>query len=91
MLQVNDGTIVIKGRKVDLLAEFAHLTHRLLEREIFTKEDVDMCIEVACMPQEEVERRTEEAERKIISAFLDELKHLKEFLDDLEKDVNKSE
>lgn len=88
MLQIDNGTIKIKGRKVDLLAEFTHLIHHLIEREFFTKDDVKMCTEIAYMTEEEVDRRAEEAKRKIISVFLDDLK---EFLDDVGKDVNKSE
>lgn len=88
MLHINDRVIGIKGRKIDLLAEFAQLVHHLREKEIFSDEDIKMCIEVASMTEEEISAKTEEMEKDVMFKFLSDFR---EFLDDLGKDVKKSE
>lgn len=88
MLQINGGVIRISGRKIDLLAEFAQLVNHLRERKIFSDEDIKLCLEVASMTKEEISAKTEEMEKDVMSKFLS---NFREFLDDLEKDVKKSE
>ena len=88
MLQINGGVSRISGRKIDLLAEFAQLVHHLREKEIFSDEDIKMCIEIAFMTEDELAAKTKEMENKAMSQFLSDFR---EFLDDLEKDVKKSE
>lgn len=88
MLKINEGAISIRGRKIDLLAEFAQLVNHLRVKEIFSDEDIKMCIEVASMTEEEISAKVEEMEKDVMSKFLS---NFKEFLDDLEKDVKKSE
>lgn len=88
MLHINNRVIGIKGRKIDLLVEFAQLVNHLRVKEIFSDEDIKMCIEVASMTEEEISAKVEEMEKDVMSKFLS---NFKEFLDDLEKDVKKSE
>ena len=88
MLKVDEGNISIRGRKIDLLAEFAQLVNHLRVKEIFSDEDIKMCIEVASMTEDELTAKTEEMENKAMSHFLDDIR---EFLNELEKDVKKSE
>lgn len=88
MLKVDSGCITIKGRKIDLLAEFAQLVNHLRVKEIFSDEDIKMCIEVASMTEDELVAKTEEMENKAMSYFLDDIRKC---LDELDKAVNKSE
>ena len=88
MLQINGGVSRISGRKIDLLVEFAQLVRHLREKEIFSDEDIKMCIEVASMTEDELAAKTEEMENKAMSHFLDDLRKC---LDELDKAVNKSE
>lgn len=88
MLKVDEGAISIRGRKIDLLAEFAQLVNHLRVREIFSDEDIKMCIEVASMTEYELAAKTEEMQNKAMSHLLNDIR---EFLDELEKDVKKSE
>lgn len=88
MLYIDSSVSKISGRKIDLLAEFAQLVNHLRVKEIFSDEDIKMCIEIASMTEEEILAKTEEVEKDVMSKFLSDFR---EFLDDLEKSVNKSE
>lgn len=88
MLQTNGGVIRISGRKIDLLAEFTQLVNHLRVKEIFSEEDIKMCMEFASMTEDELTAKTEELENKAMSHFLDDLRKC---LDELDKAVNKSE
>ena len=88
MLQINGGVIRISGRKIDLLAEFTQLVNHLRVKEIFSEEDIKMCMEVASMTEDELTAKTKEMENKAMSHILNDVR---EFLDELEKDVKKSE
>lgn len=88
MLYINGGVSRISGRKVDLLAEFAQLVNHLRVKKIFSDDDIKLCIEVASMTEDELTAKTEEMKNKAMSHFLDDIR---EFLNDLEKDVKKSE
>lgn len=88
MLHINGRVIGIRGRKIELLAEFAQLVNHLRVKEIFSEEDINMCLEVASMTEDELAAKTKELENKAMSHLLDDVR---EFLDELEKDVKKSE
>ena len=90
MLKVDGCSILIRGRKIVLLVEFAQLVNHLRKKEIFSDEDIQMCIEIASMTEDELTAKTKEMENKAMSMshFLNDIR---EFLDELEKDVKKSE
>lgn len=88
MLKVDGSVTAIRGRKIDLLAEFAQLVNHLRVKEIFSDEDIKMCIEIASMTEDELTAKTKEMENKVMSHFLDDIR---EFLNEMEKDVKKSE
>lgn len=66
MIVVTSGTTMVHGTKIDLLVEFTCLVNHLLkEREdgkpIMTKEDLDYCISLASMTDDEVREQMENA------------------------------
>ena len=69
MLNVDNGKIKISGTKIDLLAEYTALTHNLLEKKVFNMEDINKCIEMAQMSEEEVHDTT----RKVLMGLIDAL------------------
>lgn len=70
MLVVNESTVAIRGRKLDLMAEFTALVHHLLNEDTFSEEDIDMCIKTAKKSDEEVEKEAKEALDKLLEKLL---------------------
>ena len=70
MLGINEGIIAVKGRKLDLMAEFTGLVHYLLTENCFSEEDLDMCIKTAKKSDEEVEKEISEAMDKLLEKLL---------------------
>lgn len=66
MLKVDKGEVSIKGRKLDLMAEYAILTRQLIGADILTEDEVDECITLGKKPKEEVEK---EAQRIALDFF----------------------
>lgn len=66
MLKVERGTTVIKGTKIELLAEVTTLIHELVvEKDVFSKEDIDMCVETALLTEEELDKKTADSIRNL--------------------------
>ena len=72
MLRVNDREIEICGCQLELMVEYTMLTHRLMEVEAFTKEDVDRCVELASKSEEDVQKEAKET----VLGILDGLKNI---------------
>ena len=66
MLKVDKGEVSIKGRKLDLMAEYTLLTRQLIDANVLTEDEVDECITLGKKPKEEVE---EEAQRIALDFF----------------------
>ena len=73
MLKVNNGEVVIQGRKIDLMAEFTHLTHQLMECKAFDASEIDACVQLAKKPKDEVETEAKEAVLNFINKLLADL------------------
>lgn len=72
MLKSNGGEIEINGRKIDLMSEFAQLTHQLIYKGVFTDEDIAKCIDIAKKSDEDIHAAAE-ALRKDNSDAFDEM------------------
>ena len=70
MLFINEDIIAVKGRKLNLMAEFTGLVHHLLTENTFSEEDLDMCIKTAKKSDEEVETEASEALNKLLEKLL---------------------
>ena len=59
MLKIDNGLVAVKGTKIDLLAEYTTLTHRLLVENTFTLADLDCCIELAKKSEDDLQKLLE--------------------------------
>ena len=74
MLKVERGATVIKGTKVELLAEVTTLIHELIvEEKFFSKEDIDMCVETALLTEEELDKKTADNIRNLSAEDVEKL------------------
>lgn len=74
MLKVERGATVIKGTKIELLAEVTTLIHELVVEEgAFSKEDIDMCVETALLTEEELDKKTEDKLRELSDEDVEKL------------------
>lgn len=74
MLKVERGATVINGTKIVLLAEVTTLIHELVvEENLFSKEDIDMCVETALLTEEELDKKTEDNLRNLSAEDIDKL------------------
>lgn len=74
MLRVERGATVIKGTKITLLAEVTTLIHELVvEENLFSKEDIDMCVETALLTEEELDKKTEDNLRNLSDEDVEKL------------------
>lgn len=74
MLKVERGATVINGTKIALLAEVTTLIHELVvEENLFSKEDIDMCVETALLTEEELDKKTEDNLRNLSAEDIDKL------------------
>lgn len=70
MLMSNGGVVKVSGRKIDLMAEFSQLVNKLIECDAFDKNDVDFCIKIAYMSEEERMEEGKKVEKKLIETIL---------------------
>lgn len=70
MLMSNSGVVKVSGRKIDLMAEFSQLVSKLIECDALDKDEVNQCIEIAYMSDEERIEKVKEAEKKLIEEIL---------------------
>jgi len=74
MLKVDQSATVIKGTKIVLLAELTTLIHELVvEDGVFSKEDIDMCVETALLTEEELDKKTADNIRNLSAEDIDKL------------------
>lgn len=74
MLKVDQSTTVIKGTKIVLLAEVTTLIHELVvEENLFSKEDIDMCVETALLTEEELDKKTKDNLRNLSDEDIEKL------------------
>ena len=58
MISCDKGQIKIEGRKTEIMAELTSLVHALIEddgEQVLTKEELDTCIDMAKMSEEELD------------------------------------
>ena len=79
MLSVSEGTVKIRGMKIDLMAEFTQLAHHLIATGAFTEQDITLCIDTAKMSEEEIQANTE----KVRKEFCPDDEHIFKMLGDL--------
>lgn len=67
MIEVTMKTTKLEGTKVQLMSEFCCLVHHLVTKDdgadepIFTREDLDHCIEIATLSEDELNERSANA------------------------------
>lgn len=76
MLKVDKGEVSIKGRKLDLMAEYTLLTRQLIDANVLTEDEVDECITLGKKPKEEVEEEAQRIALDFFDKFLDHLNDL---------------
>ena len=76
MIEVTKETTRLEGTKVQLMSEFCCLVHHLVvsdddtKKPIFTQEDLDYCIALATMPNEELHKLTLDSLQDMIENLL---------------------
>lgn len=58
MISCDKGQIKIEGRKTTIMAEFTSLAHALIDddgEQVLTKEELDKCVDLAKMSDEEID------------------------------------
>lgn len=73
MLRVSEGEVEIRGKKIDLMAEYTHLTHRLIECDAFTVSDIDECVRIAKKSEKEVEEQAKQLAFDFVNKLLADL------------------
>lgn len=67
MIEVTKKTTKLEGTKMDLMFEFCCLVHNLItapeegKEPVLTRDELDMCIELATVPDDELHRRAMDA------------------------------
>lgn len=76
MLMSNNGEIVVRGCKHDIMADLATLLNSLQERNALTSEEIDKCVEISKWSEEKLDEEAEKAGNELKSQIKDDLKHL---------------
>lgn len=76
MIEVTTKATRLEGTKIQLMSEFCCLVHHLVvndddtKKPIFTQEDLDYCIALATMPNEELHKLTLDSLHDMIENLL---------------------
>lgn len=76
MLMSNSGEIVVRGSKVDIMADLATLLNSLHERNALTAEEIDKCVEIAKWSEGKLDEEAEKAENELKSKIKEDLKSM---------------
>lgn len=69
MLNVDGQGVEIKGKRIDLMAEYTSLTNSLIKMGVLDDDDLKLCIELAKKSEEELAENAEKAEKWIKALF----------------------
>jgi DNA-binding FrmR family transcriptional regulator len=70
MIKVGKGALEISGTTIDILAELTSVMHELVvNMEVISKDDLDMCVKPAVKSDEEVNKEANECLQKLLSLF----------------------
>ncbi len=64
MLRAHDGEVEIHGKKLDLQCELTHLINRLIKCEALTEKEVDECVKMAKLSDEQLSAKLEQVLNK---------------------------
>lgn len=75
MIVVTSEKTMVSGTKIDLQLEFTCLVSNLLRKRedgepVLTKEELDYCVSLASMPDDELNKQAEEALENILNRFM---------------------
>lgn len=73
MLMSNNGEIVVRGSKSDIMADLATLLNSLYERKTLTTEEIDKCVEISKWSEEKLDEEAEKAENELKSQIKSDL------------------
>lgn len=73
MLNVDKDEVFIKGRKLDLMAEYALLTRQLIGADVLTEDEVDECITLGKEFGKKAKEEVKEEAKRIALDFFDKL------------------
>lgn len=76
MLMSNSGEIVVRGSKVDIMADLATLLNSLHERNTLTAEEIDKCVEIAKWSEKKLDEEAEKAGNELKSKIKEDLKSM---------------
>ena len=64
MLKVDRARVVFEGRRIDLMVEMTCLMRKMVEDEVFDREDLERMVELCDKTDKELEKITEDALKK---------------------------
>lgn len=73
MLKADEGEIIIHGKKLDLMAEYTHLTNHLLKCGALSEKDIDVCVKNAKLSDDELQEKIEKIINKLLGHLCSEL------------------
>jgi len=76
MLMSNNGEIVVRGSKSDIMADLATLLNSLYKRKTLTTEEIDKCVEISKWSDEKLDEETEKAENELRGKIKEDLKNM---------------
>ncbi len=76
MLMSNSGEIVVRGSKVDIMADLATLLNSLHERNALTAEEIDKCVEIAKWSEKKLDEEAEKAGNELKDKIKEDLKSM---------------
>ena len=76
MLMSNNGEIVVRGSKSDIMADLATLLNSLYERKTLTTEEIDKCVEISKWSEEKLDEEAEKAGNELKVKIKEDLKKM---------------
>lgn len=65
MIKVDEGKVSILGSKVDIQAELAHICRILINEDFLSKDEIEECVRVGGLSQEELDAEIENELRQL--------------------------
>lgn len=70
MLRSDDGTVEIRGRKLELMAEFSTLVNRLIKADVMDADEIDMCVDMAKKSDKELSEAVDKAVKEMFGFLM---------------------
>ena len=70
MLRSDNGTVEIRGRKLELMAEFSSLVNRLIKSGTMDADEIDMCVDLAKKSDKELSEAVDNAIKEMFGFLM---------------------